>query len=113
MKDTPFVLVKDVLYLLLQIIFYTMESIFRKVFKPKKKSLVGETALVTGAGHGLGQELALGLSKLGVKVICWDINADTCQETVRKIKESGGNAEAFQCDVSNRQEVAETATKTR
>ena len=113
MKDTPFVLFKDVLHLLLQIIFYTMESIFRKVVKPKKKSLVGETALVTGAGHGLGQELALGLSKLGVKVICWDINADTCQETVRKIKESGGNAEAFQCDVSNRQEVVETATKTR
>ena len=113
MKDTPFSLVKDVLHLLFQIIFYTMESIFRKLVKPKKKSLMGETALVTGAGHGLGQELALGLSKLGVKVACWDINAKTCQETVKKIKESGGEAEAFQCDVSSRKEVADTATKTR
>ena len=113
MKDTPFSLVKDVLHLLLQIIFYTLESIFRKVFKSKKKSLIGETALVTGAGHGLGQELALGLSKEGVKVVCWDINKDTCQETVKIIKESGGKAEAFQCDVSDRQEVARTAKETR
>ena len=113
MKETPFTLVKDVLHLLFQIIFYTLESIFRKIVKPKKKSLLGETALVTGAGHGLGQELAFGLSNLGVKVVCWDINAKTCQETVKKIKESGGEAEAFQCDVSSREEVAETATKTR
>ena len=113
MKDTPLSLVKDVLYLFLQIIFYTFESIFRKVIKPKKKSLVGEIALVTGAGHGLGQELAIGLSELGVKVACWDINEATCKETVRLIKESGGKAVAFQCDVSDREQVANTAKKTR
>jgi hypothetical protein len=113
MDDTFTVMIRDIIYLILQIIYYTCESIFRKIVKPKKKSLAGEVALITGAGHGLGQELAFGLSKLGVKVICWDINARTCQETAQKVKDCGGEAQAFQCDVSNREQVADTARLTR
>ena len=113
MNDTPIVLIKDVIILLLHIIYFTCESVFRRLVKAKRKSLVGEIALITGAGHGLGRELAFELSKLGVKVICWDINSKTCNETVRKIRESGGEAEAFQCDVSNRNQVSDTAIATR
>ena len=94
-------------------IYYTCESIFRRFVKPQEKSLVGEVALITGAGHGLGKELAMQLSQLGVRVICWDINAKTCQETAQKVREMGGDAEAFQCDVSNREQVADTARLTR
>ena len=113
MDDTPTALIRDIIYLILQIICYTCECIFRKIIKPKKKSLAGDVALITGAGHGLGKELAFGLSKLGVKVICWDINAKTCQETAKQVKDSGGEAEAFQCDVSNREQVADTARMAR
>ena len=113
MEDTPLTLIRDVLLLLISIIYYTCKSIFRRIFKPRKKSLVGELGLITGAGHGLGRELALQLSQLGVKVICWDINERTCQETADMVREMGGDAEAFQCDVSNRKQVATTARLTR
>ena len=113
MQDTSLSLIQDVIFLLLKSIYFICESVFRKFVKPKKKPLAGQIALITGAGHGLGQELCFGLSKLGVKVICWDINARTCQETAQKVIKSGGDAESFQCDVSNRQQVADTARTTR
>ena len=75
--------------------------------------LEGEVALITGAGHGLGRELAFGLSNLGVKVICWDINPATGEETAQKVRDCGGEAQAFHCDVSNREQVVDTAKVTR
>lgn len=41
-----------------------------------EKSLKGELALVTGGGGGLGRLLALRLSRLGCRVILWDINQE-------------------------------------
>ena len=40
------------------------------------KDLDGELALVTGGGGGLGRMLAVRLTKLGAKVILWDINQE-------------------------------------
>lgn len=56
-------------YSFLQAIYYTL-------FGKPKKDLNGELALVTGGGNGLGRLLALRLTKLGAKVIVWDINQD-------------------------------------
>ena len=36
----------------------------------------GEVVLVTGAGHGIGREVALQLSRLGAIAICVDNNAE-------------------------------------
>ena len=102
-------LLRDVMVLIISIIYYTCESVLRRFVTVRKKSLVGEVALITGAGHGLGREFALQLSQLGVKVICWDINAKTCHETAKQVRDMGGDAESFQCDVSSREQVADTA----
>ena len=106
---TIITLTLDLCILILYTIYYSCESVFRRFVKPRKKSLVGEVALITGAGHGLGREFALQLGQLGVKVICWDINAKTCHDTANQVREAGGDAESFECDVSNRQQVADTA----
>ena len=102
-------LLRDVIFLIISIIYYTCESVLRRFIATRKKSLVGEVAVITGAGHGLGREFALQLSQLGVKVMCWDINAKTCHETAKQVRDMGGDAESFQCDVSNREQVANTA----
>jgi NAD(P)-dependent dehydrogenase (short-subunit alcohol dehydrogenase family) len=50
------------------------------------KSLSDETVLITGAGRGIGRQLALHLADEanGVKkIVCWDLDAEGCEETAR------------------------------
>lgn len=67
--------------------------------------LSGQTAIVTGASQGLGQAVAVALGLSGARVACVARNADKLAETVGAIGEAGGQAEAFSCDVQNRESV--------
>lgn len=55
-------------------------------------SLVGKTALVTGSGRGIGQQIALKLASAGASVVVNDLDADPAEETVSKILADGGSA---------------------
>ncbi len=68
---------------------------------------------MTNLGHGIGQALALQLADLGAKVVCWDINEQSAEETALQIGSDGGTAWAYHCDVSDRDQVAEVAKQTR
>jgi NAD(P)-dependent dehydrogenase (short-subunit alcohol dehydrogenase family) len=63
--------------------------------------LDGRTAVVTGAGNGLGRSFALGLSAFGATVICADKNLVGADETASLAKQSRGNAEAAEVDVAD------------
>ena len=69
--------------------------------------------LVTGAGHGIGRQLALRLGALGCMVVCVDKDEETNRATAADIRAVGGVAWSFQCDVSLREEVAEMAGRVR
>lgn len=60
---------------------------------------------ITGAGRGIGREVALQFSQLGCVIVCWDINLEAAQETAQEVEAIGGQAYAFHCDVSNQQDV--------
>ncbi len=61
----------------------------------------GQTAIVTGAGSGLGQATAARLATEGAAVACMDVVADAVEATAARIRESGGNARAYRVDVSD------------
>eukprot|EP00092_Neocalanus_flemingeri_P020135 GFUD01021797.1.p1 GENE.GFUD01021797.1~~GFUD01021797.1.p1 ORF type:complete len:312 (-),score=88.57 GFUD01021797.1:456-1391(-) len=99
--------------LVLQILHSVVDELYR-TFKPKEeKNVSGEVAVVTGAGHGIGRDLARQLVKLGVRVACWDINKEGAEETVMELEKEGGQAMVVVVDVSDREAVRNAAMVTR
>lgn len=107
-------IVADVLLLILKLLYYIGEGIYRLFVPVEEKSVAGEIVLVTGAGHGIGRELAFKYASLGATVVCWDLNQQGNEETVNEINQLGATkAYAYKCDVSNREEVFKVAEKVR
>lgn len=67
--------------------------------------LEGRTAIVTGAGQGIGRGIALKLAEKGADVAVSDINARTAQETATEVRALGRRALDLVADVSNRTQV--------
>lgn len=53
-----------------------LQSIYYTILGWPEKDLNNELCVVTGGGGGLGRLLAMRLSRVGVKVILWDINQE-------------------------------------
>jgi 3-oxoacyl-[acyl-carrier protein] reductase len=67
------------------------------------------TALVTGAGRGIGKAIAEALAKNGVSVICVSKSADSCGAVAAAITAAGGKAKAVPVDVADGAAVAKAA----
>jgi NAD(P)-dependent dehydrogenase (short-subunit alcohol dehydrogenase family) len=67
--------------------------------------LEGKTAIVTGGGRGLGQQMAEALAEAGAKVVLCSRKLEACQEVKQVIEAKGGEALALACDVTNPDEV--------
>ncbi|XP_022176947.1 short-chain dehydrogenase/reductase family 16C member 6-like isoform X2 [Myzus persicae] len=68
---------------------------------------------ITGAARGLGRELATRFGKLGAKVACVDIDEMGNYETAQIIKDSGGVAISYKCDVSKKEQIKDLHKKVR
>lgn len=70
-------------------------------------SLKGKSAVITGAGSGIGKAIATLFAKQGATVHILELNLDAARQTIAEIGDAG-IAQAYSCDVSNQQQVVET-----
>ncbi|KAG5682539.1 hypothetical protein PVAND_011886 [Polypedilum vanderplanki] len=100
----------DLILLIVKFILVTIEAFFEWIFA-KEENVQGEIVLITGAGHGIGKEIAIQYAALGAKVVCWDINEETNKHTVNTIKSNGGEAFGYTVDITNKEKVQEIGKK--
>ena len=67
--------------------------------------LKGKTALVTGAGSGLGQAISCGLAEAGARIAAVDLSLEKAEHTVGLVKAGGGEAQAQELDVTSKEDV--------
>lgn len=77
------------------------------------RSLNGKTAVVTGAGSGIGRAIALRLAEDTAKIAIWDINLAGAEETAQMIRDAGGTAIAINVDCSDKAAIHAAAQQTR
>jgi 3-oxoacyl-[acyl-carrier protein] reductase len=71
--------------------------------RPTTMRLEQKTAIITGAGQGIGRALALRLGAEGANVVVTDVNADGAALVAAEIEDAGGVAHPVRLDVSDRE----------
>jgi NAD(P)-dependent dehydrogenase (short-subunit alcohol dehydrogenase family) len=74
-------------------------------------SLAGKSAVVTGAGNGIGHAISLAFAEAGAAVVCVDLDTKAAEATAAAISNKGGRALPVHCDVASETDVG-LATKT-
>ena len=83
------------------------------MYKPLTVDLKGKSALVTGGGTGIGQAISIALARCGARVVVnYSRSMKEAQDTVTKIKNSGGFAVAIRADVTKESQVKHLIKKT-
>ncbi|WP_226553882.1 3-oxoacyl-ACP reductase FabG [Celeribacter naphthalenivorans] len=67
--------------------------------------LAGKTAIVTGAGNGIGAATVARFVKEGANVVVSDINGEAAEAQAQALRDAGGNAIAVTANVVNEDEV--------
>lgn len=76
------------------------------------KGLKDKVVIVTGGAGGIGSATCRRLAQEGAKVAVFDMNLNVAQNLVDEIKQSGGQAIAIQCDITDKAVVDQAVLTT-
>ncbi|KAK1790733.1 hypothetical protein P4O66_014588 [Electrophorus voltai] len=104
----------ETLRVILLTIYYLLEAFVKLFITLEKKNVAGEIVLITGAGGGIGQLLAIEFATMDVSLVLWDINLEGLKETARAVNEKGATrVYYYQTDCSDRAEVYRVAEQVK
>ncbi|AXN40317.1 SDR family oxidoreductase [Peribacillus butanolivorans] len=69
--------------------------------------LTGKTAIITGGGRGLGEQIATGFAEAGANVVLCSRKKEACDEVASHIEKLGVRALSIKCDITNPVDVQE------
>lgn len=75
-------------------------------------NLEGKTAIVTGAGRGIGRSVALGLAEAGSNLVVCSRTTTELEELAEEIREKGADVLAISCDVKKQSDIDHVIKKT-
>ena len=67
--------------------------------------LKDRVAIVTGGGKGIGEEICLGLSREGARIVIAEIDIENSEEVIKKIQNNGSEAIVIKTDVSDENSI--------
>lgn len=78
-----------------------------KVYNRKRFNIKGRVAVITGAGSGIGSQLAILLAKNGANVALVDVNEKGLEETRKMVLQANqlSDVQCYMCDVSDEERV--------
>jgi NAD(P)-dependent dehydrogenase (short-subunit alcohol dehydrogenase family) len=78
----------------------TESTSFRKLF-----DLSGKVALITGAGVGFGEAIALGFAEFGCDIAACDLNIENPERTAERVRKTGRRAVALKANVAVSEDI--------
>ena len=79
---------------------------------PRYREIEGKSAIVTGAGRGIGRAMALRLAKEGASVAVTDVEESGAEAVAQEIRSQGGQAFGLKVDVTRSDDVENMISKT-
>ncbi|MEM7549380.1 MAG: 3-oxoacyl-ACP reductase FabG [Bacteroidota bacterium] len=75
------------------------------------KRLKDKIIIITGGAKGIGKTSSLVLAREGAHIVIWDIDKDSCEQTVKEITDQGMNASYHLVNTTNVESTTSTASK--
>ena len=74
--------------------------------------LTGKTAIITGGGRGLGEQMAEGLAEAGANIVLCSRKKEVCQQVADRLATMGVKTLALACDISQPEDIKNVVHQT-